>query len=125
MVFLSSWLPVFVWAGFIYYLSSIPSLNTGWGLWDFILRKIAHMAEFGILTLLLVRAWRRSISMLAPSGLLVISALFALLYAVSDEFHQSFVPGRGPSVVDVLIDACGIMAAMCVAYFNLRRIHEK
>ena len=52
----SAWLPVLVWAAVIFTFSSIPSLSTGLGGWDTVLRKGAHMTEYAILALLLFRA---------------------------------------------------------------------
>lgn len=111
MTMLLSWILVVLWASLIFYLSSIPGLKTEFGLWDTVLRKCAHVTEFAILTALLWRAFRRTWNMdfwrLARwcGGL-------ALLYAMSDEFHQSFVPHRGPSVWDVMIDAVGIVGVL-------------
>jgi VanZ family protein len=92
------WLPVVAWAGLIFALSSIPDLGTGLGGWDLVLRKAAHVAEYAILGALLTRA------VVSPW------AAFALgtLYALTDELHQHFVPGRQASVLDVLIDAAGV-----------------
>lgn len=106
---LSRWLPVLVWAGVIFAFSSVPDLGTGLGGWDLVLRKIAHAAEYALLGALLTRATGRA-------GL-----AFALgtLYAVSDELHQSFVPGRVGSPLDVAIDAVGI--AIGVALWQLAR----
>jgi VanZ family protein len=109
-----AWVSVVVWAGFIFYLSSIPSLNSGWGIWDLVARKMAHITEFGILTVLVARALRKTVQNWLVTRVLVFSAVAALLYAVSDEIHQSFVPGRGPSLGDVLIDGCGIMLAVLI-----------
>lgn len=107
--FVRYWLPVLVWAGLIFALSSVPDLGTGLGGWDLVLRKIAHTAEYAILGALLVRATGRA-------GL-----AFALgtLYAISDEIHQSFVPGRLGSPLDVAIDAVGV--AIGVALWQLAR----
>jgi VanZ family protein len=103
------WLPVAAWAGIIFALSSVPDLGTGLGGWDLALRKIAHAAEYGVLGALLARATGRA-------GL-----AFALgtLYAVSDELHQSFVPGRLGSPLDVAIDAVGVAAGI-VLWQSLR-----
>jgi VanZ family protein len=86
----------------IFALSAQPDLNSGLGAWDTILRKLAHMAAFGLLWLLWERALRRPFAALA----------IALAYAVSDEFHQSFVSGRHGSSWDVAIDAAGIGVAV-------------
>ena len=92
------WLPVLAWAAVIFAFSSIPSLSTDLGVWDLVLRKLAHATEYAILGALLVRALRRW------------PAAFALgvLYAVTDELHQTFVPGRAGRPLDVLIDTVGL-----------------
>jgi VanZ family protein len=105
---LKLWPPVFIWCGFIFYLSSIPGLNTGWGTWDLILRKIAHMLEYFILAALLYRAFRGSFK-ISVFHLTFWPLFLSFLYAVSDEFHQSFVPTRSPSAKDVFIDTIGII----------------
>ncbi len=117
MSFLSLWLPPAIWCSLIFYLSSIPGLNSGWGIWDLILRKCAHMFEYAVLSLMMCRAIHRTWKSLAPAGVTVFSFLFALLYAISDEVHQMFVPRRGPSVHDVVIDTIGI----CIGLFVVRR----
>ena len=95
---LSLWLPVIVWAAVIFAFSSIPSLGTGLGVWDTILRKGAHMTEYAILGLLLLRALGRELPAFA----------LGIAYAVTDEIHQHFVRGRHASPVDVLIDTAGV-----------------
>jgi VanZ family protein len=111
---LSSWFPVGLWAGVIFYLSSIPHLQSGLGLWDFVLRKIAHVVEYAVLSLLLSRAFKRTWPSLDWKKILIWTSVLAVLYAASDEWHQSFVPGRGPSVGDVLIDSCGVLVAILI-----------
>jgi len=54
--FLKLWGPVIVWAALIFALSSVPSLNSGLGTWDEVLRKCAHVTEYAILGFLLLRA---------------------------------------------------------------------
>jgi VanZ family protein len=95
---------VVAWAAVIFAFSSIPSLGTGLGTWDLVLRKLAHTTEYAILGALLVRALRRP-------GLAV--ALGAL-YAVSDEVHQSLVRGRHGAWYDVLIDTVGVTIGVLV-----------
>jgi VanZ family protein len=92
------WVPVVAWAGLIFAFSSVPDLGTGLGGWDLVLRKIAHAAEFAVLGALLARA----------VGTTWVAFALGALYAVSDEVHQSFVPGRQGSPLDVAIDVVGV-----------------
>jgi len=105
--FVKLWMPVVIWAGVIFYFSSIPDLKTNLE-YDFFLRKIAHVTEYLILTFFLYRAFRGSSNM-NVFGLFMYPAAFSLLYAISDEIHQYFVLGRSCSAGDVLIDSVGIM----------------
>lgn len=113
------WFPVIIWAGIIFLFSSIPNLKTGLK-YDFILRKIAHVVEYFVLTLLLYRAFKGSFT-IGTRNLFIYSATLSLLYAVSDEFHQSFVPGRSAAVRDVLIDGIGIVG-FYIAHKVLRKL---
>ena len=98
----STWLPAVAWAGVIFAISSIPSLGTGLGTWDVILRKGAHMTEYAVLAVLLARALGREAPALA----------LGILYAASDELHQAFVRGRHASPIDVAIDAVGLLVGL-------------
>ena len=102
----SVWAPVLLWAAVIFALSSIPSLGTGLGVWDTILRKGAHMTEYAILAVLLVRALGRDV----PAFVL------GLAYAATDEVHQYFVRGRHASPFDVAIDAVGLALGVLVLH---------
>jgi len=99
-----AWLPVLAWAAVIFALSSIPSLGTGLGTWDLVVRKLAHAAEYAVLGALLVRALRRPLPAFA----------LGVLYAVTDEIHQTFVAGRQGAPLDVLVDAVGVAAGVAV-----------
>ena len=101
---LTVWLPVLVWAAVIFAFSSIPSLSTGLGTWDTILRKGAHVTEYAVLGGLLYRALGRETLALAAG----------IAYAATDELHQHFVRGRHASPVDVAIDAVGVACGMLV-----------
>jgi VanZ family protein len=100
----SRWLAVVVWAVVIFAFSSVPSLGTGLGTWDTILRKCAHMAEFGVLAILILRA----------CGSVTWAFGLAVAYAATDEVHQLFVRGRHGSPVDVAIDAVGVAIGLAV-----------
>ena len=98
--FIKLWLPVLIWAIFVFYLSSLPNLSSGLNkTWDTILRKIAHMAEYAILFMLLTRAWQKPWKY---------SLIISICYALSDEFHQSFVPGRVMGLADICFDTAGV-----------------
>jgi VanZ family protein len=88
---------------------------------QFFVRKGAHVTEYAILAVLFWRALRatlRSTSILSiGAGALIVSALFA----VSDEFHQSFVATRTASESDVLIDTSGAIIALAICYLMARR----
>lgn len=93
------WLPVFLWAAVIFILSSIEQITVSQFLiWDFIAKKVAHISEYAILFTLIFRATGNK--WIASFGL-------TMLYAASDEFHQSFVPGRSATVLDLGFDASG------------------
>ena len=87
------------WAAVIFALSSIPHLGTGLGTWDTVLRKGAHVTEYAILGLLLLRAVGRELP----------AFLIGVAYAITDEVHQHFVQGRHAAPVDVAIDSAGIL----------------
>ena len=101
----SPWVPILLWAGVIFAISSIPSLGTGLGVWDLVLRKLAHLVEYAVLGALAYRALRRE-----PAAIALASA-----YAVTDEVHQAFVSGRHGSPLDWLIDTAGVAAGVLFA----------
>jgi VanZ family protein len=105
-VVISRWLPVLAWAGVIFAFSSIPSLSTHLGTWDYVLRKLAHTTEYAILAVLLARA----------TGSYAWAFVLTVAYAGTDEFHQTFVRGRHGSPIDVGIDAAGALAGLALAH---------
>jgi VanZ family protein len=106
--FLVRWLAVVLWMGVIFALSATPSLASPFEpVYDFILRKLAHLAVYTVLTVLLVRAFRLHVA--RPTHAWLLAMLVAALYACSDEWHQTFVPGREGTVRDILIDSIGIV----------------
>ncbi|MGZ8783757.1 MAG: VanZ family protein [Gaiellaceae bacterium] len=92
------WGPVVVWAAVIFAFSAVSDLGTGLGTWDLVLRKLAHAAEFALLGALLLRALRDE----------RVAVAAGIAYAISDELHQHFVPGRVGAPVDVAIDSVGV-----------------
>ena len=88
----------------IFFLSAQPDLNSGLGVWDTIGRKFVHAAVYGTLWFL----WWRALRMRNPIPAIAIT----LLYAISDEYHQTFVHGRHGSPIDVAIDMAGVALAV-------------
>lgn len=110
------WLPAIAVMAIIFGFSSIPSQEMpGFGLWDLVVKKGAHMLGYGLLALanwyglcFEKRGWW-------------LALLLTVLYAITDEFHQSLVPGRHPSWVDALvIDGSGA-ALMLLAVSGVRK----
>jgi VanZ family protein len=82
------------------------------GLWDFLLKKGGHALGYGLLGLAYFSAMPRRLSF---SYRWVLALLMAVLFALSDEYHQSFVEGRGSSLGDVVIDGFGAAIALMIA----------
>ena len=108
------WIPALAIMAVLFILSAQPDLGTGWS-WDLPLRKAGHMAAYGALWLALLYALGDRRPALATA--------LGLAYAVSDEWHQSFVPGRNGTVTDVAIDALGmgLAAGIWISPFGRRK----
>ena len=109
MIFLKYYLPVFFWAGLIFYLSGIPNLHYTSGAPEVILRKGAHFTEYAILAWLLFRIFYRAHNF-SLGRALVWSFVLAACYGASDEFHQHLVIGRDGRVIDACYDAFSALA---------------
>lgn len=94
----------------IFILSAQPSDEIDRAWWDVALRKLGHMTEYAILTAL----WWRALRGLGAHHALPFALAISLGYAITDEFHQTFVDGRNGTPVDVLIDAAGMAVAAAV-----------
>ncbi len=101
------WLPVVVWMGVIFYLSAQPDLPQPHVVWaDLVISSVAHAFVFGVLAVLWARALgERRHALILAFGLTV-------LYALTDEFHQAFVPGRHPDVGDLVCDGLGAILGL-------------
>ena len=146
LIVILAWSCTLIWMGIIFYLSSQPAtqsahLSTGIknellallahlipGIenmeiksLDFYIHKNAHFIAYfilGILTLVaLIQSEARK-----PANL---SLLIGILYAVSDEFHQLFVPGRAGQFRDVLVDGAGTVLGVLLASIVISRISRR
>lgn len=91
----------------------------------FLTRKAAHTIAYlilGIFMFQVVSAYRAGPLKVRT---VLFSIGFVLLYAISDEFHQSFVPGRAPMVTDVLIDTTAASLSILISHFIAKDKHGK
>lgn len=89
-----------------------------------LIRKAGHFVEYAILALLLARALLTSSREFLRTRWFAVTLLFVGLYALSDEFHQSFVPTRTSSIYDSLIDTAGGLAALALVAW-IRRVRNR
>lgn len=129
------WGPVILWMSFIFWMSTgtfsaqhtsliiepllrllMPSISAETAaVIHGAIRKLGHVTEYFILGLLLFRAFRSGFRELRIWRWSVSSFLVVVLYAVSDEFHQSFISTRTASLIDIGIDTLGGILAQSVS----------
>ncbi len=106
--------PVVLIMGVIFFLSHQP--GDLFAPYDFRWAdKLAHLAVYGLLCTTLIYAFSDRYRRSAKGVVAGVSILICLVYGISDEFHQSFVPGRYPSVSDVVADVMGAVIA-CILW---------
>lgn len=130
------WLPVVAWMCVIFFASTdalsgahtsrfvepflrwlVPDITAaGIERAHFAIRKLGHLTEYAILAALL---WR--VLPGAPGRRALMAIAVCAVYAASDEFHQSFIPSRGASPVDVMIDTAGSSIAAVSAWLLVRK----
>ena len=141
-----SWIAVILWMGVIFYLSHQPATESselsigiteviiqsiekvtpheGFNIGSFnsIVRTNAHFFTYLVLGILMINTLRKSgVHGYRSMGM---ALLICVLYAVSDEVHQIFIPGRGAEVKDVLIDSAGASVGVLM-YLVISRLMKK
>ncbi|MBI4028822.1 MAG: VanZ family protein [Candidatus Blackburnbacteria bacterium] len=110
MRFVRYWLPVFLWAGFIFWFSSLPiTPASGQNFTVFMsVKKFTHVFEYGLLWLLLYRALVCG-NNVKHNNARNLAIILIILWGALDEFHQGLVPGSGgkPHLHDVAVDFAG------------------
>ncbi len=101
-------------------LLRIQLLPTQFETLHFMVRKSAHFTEYAILGLLLFASISEARKFEWQPRAAMWSIVISGLYSLTDEFHQMFVPGRGPSIKDCGIDTVGAAAAMLLVYLENR-----
>lgn len=139
------WLPVVVWLAFVFFMSTgtfsaentfsvvrpilaflFPGLSPDQVMMIHgIIRKGAHVFEYFVLGFLLLRAFRARSSGEWKWRSSLLAVLGVALYALGDEFHQSFVPTRTASMTDVGIDTAGGVLAQIVCAFWYRYVRGR
>ncbi|OGM66665.1 hypothetical protein A2985_04570 [Candidatus Woesebacteria bacterium RIFCSPLOWO2_01_FULL_43_11] len=105
------WLPPTIWALAIFLFSTFPTAPVSQVYWrEFLVKKSAHIIEYAILTIALYRAFRGYGVERGNSA--IFSIFISVIYGATDEFHQSFTPGREPRVRDVVFDTIGALLAI-------------
>lgn len=89
-----------------------------------IIRKIAHFSIYTLVGFLLMALFS-TYENIKRKNQICISAILGILYAISDEIHQSFTPGRGPKITDVFIDSLGVFFGITVILLILEVINRK
>jgi len=134
------WVMIAAWAGLIFYLSTsgFGASFTKWLLYVILdllrvtvspqtfevlhvcLRKLAHMTEYGVFSLLIYAGFLETQDFEWRPRLALVSIVIAGLYSLTDEYHQSFVAGRTPSLVDCGIDTIGASLATMMVFVSDR-----
>lgn len=115
--FLRRWGPAILMMALIFTASSIPAKQLPqFGTLDYLAKKGGHVCGYLLLGFSFLRG-------LVPAGAAtaraaILAVLMAGGYAVTDEFHQSFVPGRGPGATDVAIDVAGASLGVMLRRFR-------
>jgi VanZ family protein len=117
---LTYWLPPILWALLIFTFSSNPTGKVSSNYWfDFVVKKIVHVVEYGIFALFIYRGLLNSGIDKKSSGYWAVFLSF--IYGATDEFHQSFTPGREPTIRDIIFDTIGATLAI---YFIWKHLHK-
>ncbi len=102
--------PLLAWAFTIFVLSSLPQIAHV--PLPYQLDKLAHAIVYGVLAWTAYRAiYHQSWWNVGVRRALILAVVFATVYGLSDEFHQSYVPGRVPSWLDLGADVVGAVVA--------------
>ena len=118
------WLPAFAWALVIFIFSSYPTGTASEIHWkDFIVKKTAHIVEYAILSLTIYRAL--TLEGVGKKRAGIYSIIFSIFYGFTDEFHQSFTPGREPRLRDTVFDTIGAVLAIYFVWKLLPKMPKK
>jgi VanZ family protein len=121
-----TWMIVVIWMILIYRLSAqptvekvVPDVDYRLGTFNHLVRKNAHFFIYFVLAILIINALSNSRGRRLRNFIFALG--FSILYAISDEIHQLFVPGRGGQVKDVFIDSMGSLLGIGIYLLVVRK----
>lgn len=123
--FLIAWLPPFFLMAALFYSSSqhavelAPTLTT-----DFVAHKSIHVVIYAALYFLVFRGFYLSYKKKNVNDFLLWALVVTMVYAISDEFHQTFVPTRTGTVRDIFIDATGVLIMYIYIKYYISTLKE-
>jgi len=106
-------LPAILWPVLIFTASSIPSQEIPSSV-IFLYDKLLHAGVFGVFCFLIYRAFVLRTPPFSTGKAMLVSVLLTVLYGITDEVHQMFVPGRPPEVYDLVADAVGGLVCVLI-----------
>jgi len=113
---LANWGPLVAALAGVFYLSSLSRVPGAEYVWD----KLLHTSGYAAVSLLALRAFHGGLT--RPRPVPTVGAFFfMLLWSISDEYHQSFVPGRDADAGDVVADLIGFAIACALLVWWVRR----
>ncbi|HPO07644.1 MAG TPA: VanZ family protein [bacterium] len=116
------YLPPLLCMGLIFYLSSRSWVPIPLPVWMIVRDKVAHGIMYGFLCYLWIRAFRAGEARSLTPSLLVVAVCISALYGATDEYHQSFVPGRTATFGDFAADALGAAVLAGITFFRQRTL---
>jgi len=122
--FLYYWLPFYAYAVLIFYFSSLPTIPS------IIIEIIPetliwHMIEYAILSILLLRSFINSKNTTFKENAIHLAIIIAILYGVTDEIHQYFVPGRTFDILDIIANSVGSAFVLTRSIFIRSKLYFK
>jgi len=105
------WFLAGIYMGLIFIASSIPGESLPQ---VSISDKVIHGVEYGLLSWILGKALRTSQKEIFLKQAAILSIIITILYGISDEIHQAFVPWRNPDIYDVIVDGIGAILAQVI-----------
>lgn len=116
--------PVVLWASVIFMVSSLPDFGGPDSIFRLVLSYVVHFSEFAILSVVIYYALTGRLTSREKSPIdddrIMIPWILASVYAVTDEIHQAFVPGRHSTVVDFFVDMLGVLFGLIVIPLIIR-----